>query len=413
MEDMDYTIITLPNGLRVIHQYVPYTRTVHCGYVIDTGSRDDAEGEMGMAHFIEHMIFKGTAKRKTFHILNYLESVGGDVNAYTTKEKTCLYASMVAEHFERATELLTDIAFNSIFPQKEIIKEKQVIAEEIDMYRNAPDEAIFEDFDEMIFPQHSLGHPILGTKQSINTFTQDRVRHHIQQVYAQERIVFSIVGNVSEKKVRRVIHKYLAPLELPSGGAQRTSPNQQQIIHKEVEIATDQAHEIVGGRAYALQKELYIPFLILNNLLGGPAMNSRLNLNIREKYGLSYSIHSFYSPFLDSGIWGVYYACESRNLERIRKLVQKEFLHLREKPLSALKLNQVKKQLTGQLVLSYENLLSQMLGQAKEMLDFGTPLSFADYLQKIEEVTAQEIQEAADQIFFQQARTQITYRKQG
>ena len=407
---MDTKVIELNNGLRVIYKYIPYTRTVHCGYVINSGSRDDIEGEMGMAHFIEHMIFKGTSKRKTFHILNYLESVGGDLNAYTTKEKTCLYASMVAEYFERATELLTDITFHSTFPEKEITKEKQVIFEEIDMYRNAPDEAIFEDFDEIIFPNHSLGHPILGTKASIKKFTKAGVRNRIQRSFIKGEVVFSIVGNVSEKTVHRVIKKYLEPISLPGGKIIRYQPTHDQIQHLEVPIATDQAHEIIGGRAYALRKELYMPFLVLNNLLGGPAMNSRLSLNIREKYGLSYSISSFYSPYLDSGMWGIYYACETGNLLRIRRLVQKELQKLWETPLGALKLSQAKKQLVGQLTLGYENLLNQMLGQAKDLLDFGSVPTFNEYIKGIESITATQLQDAAREIFHESPISVITYK---
>lgn len=407
---MDTKIIELANGLRVLYKYVPYTRAVHCGYVINSGSRDDALEDAGIAHFIEHMIFKGTARRKTFHIVNYLESVGGDLNAYTTKEKTCLYASMVAEHFDRATELLTDIAFNSTFPHKEIVKEKQVIAEEIDMYRNAPDEAIFEDFDQLIFPEHSLGTPILGTKDSIQDFTQDKLIQHIRKSFTQGQIVFSIVGNVTEAMVRRVISKYLAPLELPGGLPIRRKPTVSNQLEQDVAITTNQAHEILGGWAYPLRQKNYVPFLLLNNILGGPAMNSRLSLNIREKYGLTYSISSFYAPYLDSGIWGIYYACENGNLNRVRKLVYREMKSLTDNQLGTVRLSQAKKQLAGQITLGYENLLTQMLGMAKDLLDFGDVLSFADYLEEIESVTAGQMMEAANEIFAKDAVSRLTYR---
>ncbi|MEO1449542.1 MAG: pitrilysin family protein [Bacteroidota bacterium] len=407
---MDIQIFELSNGLRVVYKFVPYTRTVHCGYVINAGSRDDLNGEMGMAHFIEHMIFKGTAKRKTYHILNYLESVGGEVNAYTTKEKTCLYASMVAEHFERATELLTDITFNSVFPEKEIVKEKQVISEEIDMYRNSPDEAIFEDFDDLIFPQHGLGHPILGTKDSIRDFTKERVQAHLGRAFIQDQVVFSIVGNVPLRKVQRIIDKYLAPLEVPSGERILEQPGRLiQMPTQEVAIDQDQAHEIMGGRAYAMRQGNYVPFLILNNLLGGPAMNTRLNLNIREKHGLSYNIYSFYIPYQDSGIWGIYYACERQNLRRIRRLVQKELKSLRDNPLGVMRLSQAKKQLIGQLTLSSESLLSQMLGMAKDMLDFGQITPFSTYIEEIEAVSAHDIMDTAHELFPEEHISRLTY----
>jgi predicted Zn-dependent peptidase len=411
METMKSRIFELANGLRVVYKQVPYTRTVHCGFVINSGSRDDGQDDLGMAHFIEHMIFKGTAKRKTFHVLNYLESVGGDVNAYTTKEKTCLYASLAAEHFERATELLTDITFHSTFPEKELKKEKQVISEEIDMYRESPDEAIFEDFDHMVFPDHMLGYPILGTKNSIRTFTQQRLFEHIRSVFTQGNVVFGIVGNVSEKRVMKMIDKHLRPLQLPVGRKERISPNGKQEAERIVDITNGQAHEIIGGRSYALRKELYLPFLLLNNLLGGPAMNSRLNLNIREKHGLTYNISSFYTPYHDSGIWGVYYACEPGNLQRIRRLVEKECKRLAEKPLGTLHLTQAKKQLNGQLILAYENLLTQMLSSAQDVLDFDRVMSFNEYLEEIEQITAIQVQTAAQEIFRDNPVSRITYRQ--
>ncbi len=411
MQTVEPKVYELKNGLRVVFKPIPYTRTVHCGYVINAGSRDDDGDEMGMAHFIEHMIFKGTRKRKTFHILNYLESVGGDVNAYTTKEKTCFYASLASEYLDRATELLTDITFHSTFPVNELAKERQVISEEIDMYRESPDEAIFEDFDEMIFPEHHLGRPILGTKESIRRFEQNDLLRHIRSSFTQGNVVYGIVGNVSEKEVQKIIDKYLTPLELPTGSLERVQPNGQKIFSKQVAITNGQAHEILGGRAYALRKDRYTPFLLLNNLLGGPAMNSRLNLNIREKHGLTYNISTFYSPFCDSGIWGVYYACEPKNLERIHRMVQKELKELAAKPLGTLRLNQAKKQLSGQMILGYENLLTQMLSMAQDILDFDHILTFADYLEDIESVTALQMQEAAEEVFASQKLSRITYRQ--
>jgi predicted Zn-dependent peptidase len=363
-----------------------------------------------MAHFIEHMAFKGTRKRKTFHVINYLESVGGDVNAYTTKEKTCFYVSMLAEYFDRATELLTDITFDSVFPDKEIIKEKQVISEEIDMYRDTPDEAILEDFDLMVYPDHSLGHPILGTRDSISQFTRDEIMGHIRESYAQGQVVFGVVGNVSRQALDLVIRKYLAPLQLPAARVRRTPPATPAIQDQVVEIATDQAHEILGGRAYAARKGHFAAFGLLTNLLGGPAMNSRLNMNVREKYGLTYNIHAFYQPFTDTGMWGIYYACDTDNIARIRKLVHKELKQLCEMPLGPIHLSQAKKQLIGQLTLSHESLLSQMLNMSKEVLDFDHMLPFEQYIAEIEAIEAKDIQAAAQEIFESSPISTITYR---
>ncbi|MEM6764853.1 MAG: pitrilysin family protein [Bacteroidota bacterium] len=410
---METNVIELPNGLCVLHRYVPYTRTVHCGYVIDTGSRDDLLEESGMTHFIEHMVFKGTVKRKTFHILNYLESVGGDLNAYTTKEKICLYASMVSDYFERATELLTDIVFNSTYPEKEIVKEKQVISEEISMYRNAPDEAIFEDFDKLIFPNHSLGAPILGTRQTIQRFNQHNVVRHVRQNFTQHRIVLSIVGNVSLKRVKKAVDKYLADIHLPTAEREREAPPSLSAKQLDHPIQTEQAHEIIGGRAFGLKQSFHVPFILLNNMLGGPGMNSRLNLNIREKHGLTYSINSFYSPYQDSGIWGIYFACEPGNLQRIRKMVYKELKELTDKPLGQIRLNQAKKQLIGQFTLGYENLLNQMLGMAKDMLDYQRIQSFSSFVEEIELISAAQLQEVAKRLFVEEELSRLTYKQVG
>ncbi len=400
----------LANGIRVVHKFVPYTRAVHCGFVLDNGSRDDLPTEAGMAHFIEHMIFKGTTRRKTFHVLNYLESVGGDLNAYTTKEKTCIYASIMSEFFGRATELLADILFNSTFPNKEIGKERQVIAEEIEMYRNTPDEAIFEDFDLLIFPEHGLGHPILGYKESIDTFTREKLWIHMQQAVAQQKVVYAIVGNVTEKEVLKVIDKYLADKSMPERHLNRERPLGLEKIEKDVSISTNQAHEILGGRAYAMREGHYKAFILLMNLLGGPGMNSRLNLNVREKHGLTYNINSFYVPYTDAGLWGIYYGCETANLERVRKLVGKEIKSLREKPLGTVRLSQAKKQLMGQMTLAYENLLHQMLSMAKDLLDFNKIPTFSEYMEEIEAIEAKHIQEAANEILDMDQLSRIAYK---
>ncbi|MFN0200854.1 MAG: M16 family metallopeptidase [Bacteroidia bacterium] len=409
MNTIKEKIITLPNGLRVTYKYVPHTRLVHCGYVIDVGGRDDREMETGMSHFIEHLIFKGTQKRKTFHILNYLESVGGDVNAYTSKEKTCVYASLASEYFERAVDVLTDIVFCSTFPEKEMAKERQVIMEEIEMYRDAPDEAIFEDFDLLIFPNHALGLPILGSKESLQHISQQHILDFTKNSYTSDRIVFSIVGNVSEKEVMKWVDKYLAPLEIGKGKATRLAPAPYTANQQIVEIATHQAHEVIGGVACSIYADEYAAFLLLNNILGGPAMNTRLSLNIREKYGWVYNINSFYSPFLDSGIWGIYYACDAGNLEKVRKKVYKELDELRSKKMGTVQFMQAQRQLSGQLLLGNEHLGSQMLGMAKEVLDFDKLIPLEEYLAEIQAITAEQLWEVANVYFEESKLSRLTY----
>lgn len=408
---MEVNVMELPNGLRVIHKFIPYTRTVHCGYVINSGSRDDREGESGMAHFIEHMVFKGTRSRNNFDILNYLDSLGGDLDAYTTKEKTSIYASLCSEHFERATDLLTDITFHATFPESEIPKEKEVIREEIDMYRDAADEAIFEDFDEQIFPSHALGLPILGTKTSVKSLTRDRLKAHLRSHFTQGNVVYSIVGNVSTEEVQRVVDRYLRPLELPVGQARRQAPPPFSEPYREVPASTQQAHQISGGRAFGIHSSLNHAFFLLNNYLGGPAMNSRLNLHIREKYGLSYSIHSFFTSYVDSGMWGVYFGCEPKNVNRIHDLVEKELKDLRDHSLGVIQVAQAKRQCIGQLTLGYENLLTQMLGMAKDLLDYDRIIPFNEYIELIDKITAQEILEAANQAFDPGGLAHIVYKK--
>jgi len=410
---MEANIIELANGLRVIHKHIPYTRTVHCGYVINTGSRDDQREENGMAHFIEHMVFKGTYRRTYYDILNYLDSLGGDLNAYTSKEKTCLYASLSATYFERAVDLLTDITFFSTFPKEEIEKERSVISEEIDMYRDTPDEAIFEDFDELVFPDHELGSPILGTKESINQFTQHKVIQHLRSRYTADNVIFSIVGNVSKAEVDRVIEKYLRPLKISSGSIPRNQPTTVPIHKQQIPIATQQAHEIIGGRAFGIKQESHLPFWLLNNFLGGPAMNSLLNLNIREQYGLTYNISSFYTPYQDSGIWGIYYACEPKNLLRVREMVWDELRSLANEAFDPVRLSQAKRQMVGQLTLSYENLLTQMISMAKDLLDYGRIIPFSEIVDEIEQITASGILTSAQIAWGSGELTQITYKKVG
>lgn len=405
---MQEKFFVLPNGLNVCYKYVPYTKSVHCGFIIDTGGRDDGE-YAGISHFIEHMIFKGTPKRKTYHILQYLESVGGDVNAYTTKEKTCVYAAISSEHFERAINLLTDIVFHSIFPEKEIQKECQVILEEIDMYRDAPDEAIFEDFDAMIFPNHVLGAPILGTKDSIPKIDKSILMNFYKKKYSNNNIVFSVVGNVSEKELMKGINKYLSIIPSNNQAISRIYPERcESETYLEVKTHTQQAHELIGGRAMGLHDKSYHAFVLLQNILGGPAMNARLNLNIREKYGLTYNINSFYSPFTDSGIWGVYYACDPAVSKRVGQKVLKELAALKE-PLGKMQFRQTQQQLCGQLTLGHENLSSQMLGMGKEILDYRDLIPFESYIKEIEKLTAMDLADVAQEYFDENKLKRIAF----
>ena len=338
-----------------------------------------------------------------------LLAVGGELNAYTTKEKTCIYASLASEYAERAVDLLTDIAFNATFPEKEIAKERQVISEEIDLYRDAPDEAIFEDFDLQLFPEHPLGAPILGFKDSISHIEREDLQAHINRHYSQGKVIFAIAGNISIRQAGRLVEKYIRPLELASDTLERKAPSTVAPSELIESIPNQQAHELMGGYALPFQHKDYHAFLLLINLLGGSTMNSRLNLNIRERHGLTYSINSFFVPYLDSGLWGVYYGCEPKNLARVRRLVQKELKLLSQKPLGSMQLHQIKKQLTGQLVLANENPLNQLLAVSKDLLDLGKIQDFEIQLGKLEQVSAAQIQHVAQEMFQPESISRRTY----
>ena len=394
----DYDLLELPNGIRVLHKQVLHTKIAHCGFLLDIGSRDERPEQQGLAHFWEHMAFKGTEKRRSFHILNRLETVGGELNAYTTKEKICFYASLLSTHFERAFELLTDLTFHSVFPEREIEKERGVILEEMAMYLDAPDDAIVDDFDEVIFGQHALGHNILGTRQSVSGFQQADFRAFLAENVRTDRLVFSSVSNLPFATVKRLAEKYLAPLparlgprvRLPFGGYER----RELLEHKPI----TQAHCLIGGPAYSLHDPRRIPFFMLTNILGGPGMNSRLNLGVREKYGLVYTIDATYSPYTDTGLFGIYFGTEKRQVNRTVALVRKELKRLREKPLGGLQLHTAKEQLMGQLAMSEESNGGLMQLLASRTLDLGRVEPLNEIFDRVRRITTTELLDLANDV---------------
>ena len=394
----DYDIHEYPNGIRLLHKQVPHTKIAHCGFLLDIGSRDEAPHQQGLAHFWEHMAFKGTAKRKSFHILNRLETVGGELNAYTTKEKICFYATLLSTHFERAFELLTDLTFNSTFPARELEKERGVILEEMSMYQDAPEDAIIDDFDAVVFGQHPLGVNILGTRESVSRFqTADFDQFYAENVRT-DRLVFSSVSNLPFKEVKRLADKFLAPLPARLGPRARRAPD---AYHRQTQVETrpiSQAHCLLGGPAYPLTNPRRVPFFMLNNILGGPGMNSRLNLAVREKHGLVYTIDSTYSPYTDTGLFGIYFGTEKKQLARTLGLVRKELALLREKTLTTTQLHVAKNQLMGQLAMSEESNsgLMQLLG--KSTLDLGHVEPLSTIFTQIERINAPELRELANEI---------------
>ena len=405
----DYDLYELPNGIRVLHKQVLHTKIAHCGFLLDIGSRDENEHQLGLAHFWEHMAFKGTEKRRSFHILNRLETVGGELNAYTTKEKICFYASLLSTHFERAFELLTDLTFHSIFPEREIEKERGVILEEMSMYLDAPDDAIIDDFDEVIFGKHALGHNILGTRQSVSSFQQKDFRDFLAEQIRTDRLIFSSVSNLPFKDVKRMADKYLAPLPAKLGDRPRTPFTNYQRVDQLERKPITQAHCLIGGPAYAINDPRRIPFFMLTNILGGPGMNSRLNLGIREKYGLVYTIDATYSPYTDTGLFGIYFGTEKKQVNRTIALVQKELKQLREKTLGSTQLHTAKEQLMGQLAMSEESNSGLMQLLAKSTLDIGRVEPLNEIFERIRKISASELCELANDVLCEDNLSVLQY----
>jgi predicted Zn-dependent peptidase len=395
----DYQIHTLPNGIRIAHRQVPYTQIVHCGIMLDMGSRDEKKGQVGLAHFWEHMAFKGTKKRKSYHIINRLESVGGELNAYTTKEKVCFHASVLDAHFEKSVELLTDITFNSTFPENQIERERNVILEEMSMYLDSPEDAIQDDFDEIVFANHQLGANILGTQESVKSFRREDLQHFIAQNMDTEHIVFSIVGNIPFKKAIHVAEKYLREIPSQKSDLKRTPPKEYKAQRVTIKKPITQAHCAIGRPAYPLSDERRLPFFTLVNLLGGPGLNSRFNMTLREKHGLVYGIDANYSPFVDTGFMGIFFATDKQNLEKANSLISKEIQLLKDKPLGKQQLHATKEQLMGQLAMAEESNQSFMLMMAKSILDLNRVDSLENIFEEIRNIEASQLQELAIEMF--------------
>ncbi len=394
---------------RLLHQPNPNTRLVHVAVIMNLGSRDETPDEQGLAHFLEHMAFKGTGRRKAFHVLNRIDSVGGELNAYTTREKTVFHATVAAEHFERAFELLVDITFNASFPQREVVKERQVVAEEIDMYADSPEDVIFDRFEALIFPKHALGWPILGTKSHLQNFTAESLSRFTHKHYGENRMLFAVAGNISEKKLQRIADKHLSDKTLSAQSLSRQAPKPVKRFSRTYSRSLQQAHVIIGGRAMPRRDTDYAAFLLLNNILGGNSMNNRLNLNIREKYGLAYNIYSFYTPYTDTGYWGVYAGCEASNVERVAKYIRREMLKFAENELTDNQLKAAKRQFIGSLLISRESRPLRLLGYAKDLLDYGKMSTLDHAIQKLEGLTARELRDVAQRWMHPEQQSELMF----
>jgi len=395
---MDLLLNTLDNGIRLVHYRIPGL-VAHCGLIINTGSRDESEAEHGIAHFIEHMLFKGTKKRKAYHILSRLEDVGGELNAYTTKEETAIHASFLKEDYERAIELISDIAFNSVFPEKEIEKEKDVVIEEINSYLDNPSELIFDDFEELIFSDQPIGRNILGTPDSVKSFSRSTINKFMTNNYTCDQMVFCSVGNISEEKILKLFRDNFGKIITgkPSEKVRRSWIYKPASVIKKKD--TYQNHCIMGNLAYNLKDKRRMGMFLLNNILGGQGLNSRLNLSLREKHGFAYNVESSYSPYYDTGIFSIYFGTDSQYLNKSISIAGAELEKLRTSKLGTIQLSKAKNQIKGYLARGYENHESLMLSLGKSLLIFNKIDTIEELCKKIDGVTASEILETANDIF--------------
>lgn len=405
----EYQIHTLSNGIRIAHKQVPHTQIAHCGIMLDIGSRDESPVQQGLAHFWEHMAFKGTEKRRSHHIINRLEIVGGELNAYTTKEKICFHASVLNEHFDKALELITDISFHSIFPEKQIERERNVILEEMSMYYDSPEDAIQDDFDTLLFPEHSLGYNILGTADTVKGFSREDLRAFIAEHLDTENIIVSSVSRLPFYKVVRSAEKYLSSIPFKKTTRKRAAPILYNPVKDEVHRSLTQAQCAMGRPAYALNDDRRLPFFMLVNLLGGPGMNSRFNMALRERYGFVYAIEANYTAYLDTGYLGIYFGTEPKQLNRSISLINKELKRLREVPLSTTQLHHTKVQLMGQMAMSEESNLSFMLMMAKSLLDTGRVDTLQEIFTEIQNVSSFQLQELAQDMFDENQFSYLTF----
>ena len=405
---MAYNIHTLSNGLRIIH--APNQSAVaYCGFAIDAGTRDEAENEQGMAHFVEHLLFKGTQKRHAWHILNRMEHVGGDLNAYTNKEETVVYSAFLVEHFPRAVELLADIVFHSTFPQHEIDKEVEVIIDEIQSYEDSPSELIFDDFEELLFPNHPLGRNILGKPDLLHQFKSEDALRFTSRYYRPENMIFFVQGNVDFKRVVRLVEKSTADLTSNIGTYTRKHPDiyipQNLTLHRD----THQAHVMIGSRGYDAHNEKRTALYLLNNILGGPGMNSRLNVSLRERSGLVYNVEANLTSYTDTGVFCIYFGTEHDDVDRCMRLVKKELKKLCDKPLSIAQLAAAKKQIIGQIGVARDNAESTALGMAKTFLHYNKMDDPQEVFQRIEALTSKELWEVSNEMFAENQLSTLIY----
>lgn len=400
--------MTLSNGIRLIHSSVD-SPVAHCGVVINTGSRDEDPAEQGIAHFIEHTIFKGTAKRKAYHIISRLEDVGGEMNAYTSKEETAIHASFLCEYYQRTIELFSDILIDSTFPEKELKKEQEVIVDEINSYNDTPSELIFDEFEELIYDGHPMGRNILGTPDLVRSFQSSDIRHFMLENYHTDQMVICSVGNIPAKKFFHLAQRYFDRFKSNLRSNKRQRFTTYHPLQKKVEKGTFQAHCILGGEAFDVYHPDRLALVLLNNIMGGQSGNSRLNLSLRERNGIAYNLESSYTAYSDTGTLTIYFGTDAENLERALTLIDREIKLLQHKALGDLQLSKARKQLIGQLAMSQENHEDLMLAIGKSMLVFNKVESLEDIYKKISEISATQLMDVANRILEPQKLSGLIY----
>ncbi|MDR3059721.1 MAG: insulinase family protein [Prevotella sp.] len=395
---INYQTYTLKNGLRIVHKPIE-GNVSYCGFIVNAGTRDEKQDEYGMAHFVEHMLFKGTSKRRSHHIINRMENVGGELNAYTNKEETVIYSIFLEQHFSRAIELLSDITFHSVFPQAEIEKEIDVIVDEIHSYEDNPSELIFDEFENLVFYESEIGHNILGDPDSLSTFNTEKARVFVNRYYIPSNAVFFSLGNTEFKKIIYLAEKYLSDLPVSKRVGQRSSPMQISSATQKEQKETSQSHVLIGGRSYSLDNPNRRILNLLNNILGGPGMNSRLNISLREKKGYVYSVDSSVTSYSDTGITSIYFGSDKQNVDKCISLVHEELNKLKDNKLTTAQLYAAKKQLIGQIGVMSDNHENMALSLGKSFLHFNHYDSFEETFSKIESITSDQILAVANEIF--------------
>lgn len=410
---MKYNTLTLPNGLRVIHR-PSASQVVYCGYEINAGTRHEQPGEEGMAHFCEHATFKGTEHRRALQIINCLESVGGDLNAFTNKEETVYYAAILKDHFPRAVDLLTDIVFHSTYPQAELDKEVEVICDEIESYNDSPAELIYDEFENLIFNGHPLGHNILGRPEQLRTYCNADATAFVRRHYRPENAVFFVCGDLDFKRITALLSKATRSFPDREPDVERAAAIQQMPEYEPREVIIDrgthQAHVMIGNRAYSAHDDRRIALYLLNNILGGPGMNARLNLSLRERHGLVYTVESTMVSYSDTGLWCIYFGCDPHDTDRCRRLVARELDRVMQRPLTEAQLNAAKKQLKGQLAVACDNRENFALEFGKSYLHYGWEKDISTQFEHIDALTAEQIQHVARQMFAPDRLTTLIFR---